>query len=84
MARTKERDKRANLRLRGHVAYVGLTEEQIAEQLGWHLKKVQRILNGGTRLLVNHLHIFAELTGLPAAVLLEVDAPSPPEQRTAA
>lgn len=84
MSRTKERrssdddekDTGPNLRLRGHARYAGLTDEQIAEELGWHVKKVQRILNGKTRLTVNQLRIFSRVLRKPARDLLDIDAPA--------
>lgn len=91
VSRTKERrstdddekDTGPNLRLRGHARYAGLSDEEIAEELGWHVKKVQRLLNGGTRLTVNHLHIFSRVLRKPAHDLLDVDAPAASTKRAA-
>lgn len=64
-------DKRPNLRLKGHVQYAGLTDEQIAVELKWSVKKVSRVLSGETRLLVNHLFRFAQVLRKPVIDLLD-------------
>ena len=50
--------------------YAGLTDEQLALELGWNVKKVSRVLSGRTRLLVNHLFAFATVLRKPVAELL--------------
>lgn len=80
----EEDDRGPNLRLRGHARYAGLDDEKIAEEFGWHIKKVQRLLNGETRLLVNHLHMFSRILHKPARDLLDIDAPAVSTARRAA
>lgn len=78
MVRTKDRkseddeegyDKSLNLRLRDHVRRADLTLDQVASELGWNHKKVQRLLLGETRLLANHMVAFSRVLKKPIADL---------------
>jgi len=55
--------------IRGHVEYSGLSEEQIAEETKWSIKRVHRILTGATGLRAEDMPVLARVLRKPIADL---------------